>query len=30
MRTTTDGATLLEQCWKDTEARYVRPTGGAR
>lgn len=30
MRTTNDGATLLEQCWKDTEARYVRPTGGAR
>lgn len=30
MRTTNDGATLLEQLWKDTEARYVRPTGGLR
>lgn len=30
MRSTDDGAALLEQCWKDTEARYVRPTGGAR
>lgn len=30
MRTTNDGATLLEQCWKDAEARYARPTGGAR
>lgn len=30
MRSTNDGATLLEQLWKDTEARYVRPTGDAR
>lgn len=30
MRTTNDGAALLEQLWKDAEARYVRPTGGAR
>ena len=30
MRTTNDGAALLEQLWKDAEARYVRPTGDAR
>lgn len=30
MRSTNDGATLLEQCWKDTEARYVRPDGFTR
>lgn len=30
MRTTNAGALLLEQCWKDTEARWALPTGGAR
>ena len=25
-----DGAHLLDQCWKDTEARFALPTGGAR
>ena len=30
MRSTNDGATLLEQCWKDNEARWALPTGGPR
>lgn len=30
MRTTNDGASLLDQCWKDTEATWALPTGGAR